>query len=266
MKKRGYFGSVSLKKFDAVEALKRFFSSTGDLSQITGMLRKSNYRSFPLTDKHALSAWAVRVLQKANKIKISRKYKHGIINPEFMQELSKLSAKENGPILAQEYLINKGIILVVEPHLSKTRLDGATIFIHKDHPIIGLTLRHDRLDNFWFTLMHEISHIVLHYNKDISLFYDELENIKGFDIGIMEKEADELASESLVPAGKWEISPAKLVPSSLAATSLAKELGVHVAIIAGKIRYEGKKWHYLNDIIGKEKVSKYFPKENWSVK
>ena len=143
------------------------------------MLRKSNYRSSPLTDKRALSAWAGRVLQKAKKVKVPNKYKHGTIDLTFMQELVKLSAKENGPVLAQEYLKKHGIVLVIEPHFPKTYLDGATILINKDNPIIGLTLRYDRLDNFWFTLMHELAHIALHYDQDISLFYDEFEEIKG---------------------------------------------------------------------------------------
>jgi len=266
METRGYFGGALLKKIGRIELLKNFFSSIGSPAQIVGMLRKSNYRSSPLTDKHALSAWAGRVLQKAKKIKVPKKYKHGTIDSAFMQELAKLSAEDNGPVLAQEYLKKHGIILVIEPHFSKTYLDGATILINKDNPIIGLTLRHDRLDNFWFTLMHEVAHIALHYGQDISLFYDEFENIKGLDIGSKEEEADNLASEALVPSSKWEISPAKLIPSSIAASSLAKELGVNVAIIAGKIRYEGGKWVYLNDIIGKEKVQKYFPNEKWGKK
>ena len=266
MEARGYFGDASLKKFSRIELLKNFFSPMGSPALIVGMLRKSNYRSSPLTDKHALSAWASRVFQKAKKIKMLKKYKHGIIDLAFMQELAKLSVKDNGPILAQEYLKKHGIILVIEPHFSKTYLDGATILINKDNPIIGLTLRHDRLDNFWFTLMHEVAHIALHYGQDISLFYDEFEDIKGLDIGSKEKEADNLASEALVPSSKWEISPAKLIPSSIAASSLAKELGVHVAIIAGKIRYEGGRWVYLNNIIGKEKIRKYFPAEKWNKK
>lgn len=266
MNARGYFSKVSLKKIGKVELLKNFFSSVGSPALIIGMLRKSNYRSSPLTDKHALSAWAGRVLQKAKKIKVPNKYKHGSIGSAFMQGLAKLSAKEKGPALTQEYLKKHGIVLVIEPHFSQTYLDGATILIDKDHPIIGLTLRYDRLDNFWFTLIHEVAHIALHYEQDISLFYDEFENIKGLDIGSKEKDADNLASEALVPSSKWEISPAKLIPNSIAASSLAKELGVHVAIIAGKIRYEGGKWFYLNSIIGKEKVRKYFPDEKWGKK
>ncbi|EQD31149.1 hypothetical protein B2A_13815, partial [mine drainage metagenome] len=61
------------------------------------------------------------------------------------KKLLKLSVKDNGPLLAKESLRKCGITLIIEPHFSKTYLDGATILTNKDNPIIGLTLRHDRL-------------------------------------------------------------------------------------------------------------------------
>ncbi len=265
MEERGYFGNMSLKKYSKVELLKHFFSDLGIINntQPAALLRKTNYRSSPRTDKNALYAWMTRVLQKAKKVKVPTRYKSGTVDIDFMQNVVKLSVQENGPVLVQECLRKIGIKLVIEPHFPKTHLDGAAILTEKDNPVIGLTLRHDRLDNFWFTLMHELAHIVLHYNQAIGVFYDEFENVKGIDIGAHEKEADRLASETLVPSNKWEISPAKLIPSSIAANSLAKELGVHIAIVAGKIRYEGSNWAYLNSIVGQEKVQKYFPNENW---
>jgi len=263
MKARGYFGKTS-KRYSKAKLLKDFFSLIGSPAQIVGMARKSKYRSSPLTDKHALAAWAVCVLKKAKKIKTSKKYKHGTVDLEFMQELAKLSAKENGPKLAQEYLKKHGIILVIEPHFSKTYLDGSTILINRNNPVIGLTLRYDRLDNFWFTLMHELAHIAKHYDSGISLFYDEIEEIKTIDIDEKEQEADILAEEALLPRAKWEVSPAKLVPSSMAANSLAQELGVHVAIIAGQIRHKGDKYVYLNKIVNEAKARKYFPNEKWN--
>ena len=165
--------------------------------------------------------------------------------------------------MAQKHLKDIGIILVIEPHFSKTYLDGAAILVNKENPVIGLTLRHDRLDNFWFTLMHELAHISLHYNQDISLFYDELETASA-GLDEKEQEADELAEESLLPKAKWEVSPARLIPSSMAANSLAKELGVHVAIIAGQIRHKGNKYIYLNKIISEAKVRSYFADEKWN--
>lgn len=262
MEARGYFGKNS-KKHSKADLLANFFSIIGSPAQLVGMARKSSYRSSPLSDKHALAAWAVCVIKKAKNIKVQKKYRHGTINLKFMQELAKLSMKENSPILAQEYLRKYGIILVIEPHFSKTYLDGATILIDKDNPVIGLTLRYDRLDNFWFTLMHELAHIAKHYDSDVSLFFDELEGIKNIDIDEKEEEADALAEEALLPKAKWEVSPAKLIPSSMAANSLAQELGVHVAIIAGQIRHKGNKYVYLNKIVNEAKVRKYFPDEKW---
>jgi len=264
MESYGYFGNASLNKRDKVSLLKNFFSSIST-AQIVGMPRKSHYRSAPSTDKHALYAWSVRVIEKAKKVQTPTKYKHGIIDLDFMQRLAKLSVKDNSPVLAKEYLRKYGITLIIEPHLSKTYLDGATILINKDNPVIGLTLRYDRLDNFWFTLMHELGHIARHYNDDISLFFDEkLDDAKGVELDSKEKEADDLAREALVPSSKWENSPAKLIPSPIAAQSLANELGVHVAIIAGVMRHEHKNHYYLKDIVGDAKVRKCFEEIKWN--
>ena len=263
MESRGYFGSRSLKKHSKLELLKDFFSSISAQPQTAMMLRKSNYRSSPLTDKRALLAWSNRVIQKAKKIRVTKKYKDGSIDLNFMQEFVKLSSQENGVILAQKHLKDIGIILVIEPHFSKTYLDGAAIFTNKENPIIGLTLRYDRLDNFWFTLMHEIAHISLHYDKNIDFFYDEIENVKGIEIDQKEKEADVLAREALVPLSKWDASPAKLIPSPMAAQSLADELGIHVCIVAGVMRYEHKNYYYLNKMVNDCKVQKYFKDVIW---
>jgi HTH-type transcriptional regulator/antitoxin HigA len=258
MEKRGYFGSSSLKENKKSELLRDFFLPVGNRLQVVGMMRKSHYRSSPLTDKHALSAWAAQVYKKAQSAKITVKYKPGVVNPGFMRELAKRSREENSPIIVQGFLKESGIILIVEPHLPKTYLDGATLLINKDNPVIGITLRYDRLDNFWFTLMHELAHIALHFDQDISLFYDEIEGVKGIDLNSKERDADKVAREALVPSSKWEVSPAKLIPSPMAAQSLADELGIHVAIVAGVMRHEHKNYYYLNKIVNQYTARKYF--------
>lgn len=262
MGKRGYFGATTFKEENKISLLKSFFSATGHNMQIVGMLRKSpHYRTSPLTDKRALIVWSTQIFKKAKKIKAPIKYKHGALNLEFLRDLAKKSIDKNGPLLAQNHLRKNGIILVIEPHFSKTYLDGVTLLLNKDNPVIGLTLRYDRLDNFWFTLMHELAHISLHYDKDITLFYDEIEGVRGVDINDIENEADQMAREALVPNSKWENSPAKLIPSPMAAQSLANELGVHVAIVAGIMRYEHKNFYYLNKIVNSYKVKDYFSRQ-----
>ena len=89
--------------------------------------------------------------------------------------------------------------------------------------------------------MHELAHVGRHYNQNIDLFYDEkLQDKDGTEINEKDKEreADEWAEESILLKDKWEISSAKTTPSPMAAQSLANELGINVAVVAGIIRYK----------------------------
>ena len=261
MGERGYFAKVSLKNSDIDTLMERFFRPLGSPAQLFGMLRKSTYRSFRPMDKHALAAWSTFVAKKAGEMKSLPAFRKGTVNLEFMHKLAHLSVENNGPLLAIDFLRKHGIALVIEPPFPKTYLDGATIILDKKPPVVGLTIRHDRLDNFWFTLMHELAHVALHYDQNTNLFYDDLDNPDPNDG--RESEADRLAGEALVPANKWENSPARLIPSPIAAQSLAKELGVHIAIVAGRMRHEDNRYVYLNAIISGAKVRTLFPEEKW---
>lgn len=262
MEKRGYFSEKLSNIEELGVVMKSFFAPVGSPNLVLGMLRKTSYRSIRPMDKYALTAWSTRVASKAKANLPSTEYRAGLVNLEFMQTIAKISSKENGPILAQEFLREHGIQLIIEPPFKQTYLDGATLMHDKKHPVIGLTLRRDALDNFWFSLMHELAHISLHFNDGCSFFYDNLDSSDSIES--KEAEADKLAREALVPESKWQVSPAKVFPSFMAARSLAKDLGIHIAIVAGKMRYEGGKYIYLNKIVNQEKVRIYFPKEKWS--
>lgn len=262
MEKRGYFGKKSSLSADIKVLMESFFKPIGSPATILGLLRKTNYiRASRPMDKQALAAWSGYVLKQAQEIEYHSTFKQDKINLEFMQQLSKLSADPKGQNRVFDILKGIGIGLVIEPHFPKTYLDGAVFMVDKKHPVIGLTVRHDRLDNFWFTLMHELAHLALHYGHNTNLFYDDLDKQ---DPNETEKEADQLAAEALVPESIWENSPAKLIPSPIAAESLAKELGVHPAVVAGKMRREGDQYQYLNTITNQAKVRKYFPEIAWS--
>jgi len=264
MEQRGYFGKKTLKEYDKPELINEFFALFGSL-QPTALYRKTSFRTAPRTDNKALLAWGLRVLQKAKQIKVPVKYKKGTVNLAFMQEVVRLSAKDNkGPLLAIAYLKKHGIKLIIEPHLPKTHLDGATLLINKENPIIGLTIRHERPDNFWFTLMHELAHIALHYDNNIEFFYDEeLQDKGGAEIDHKEKEADTLAEESILPKSKWETSAAKTTPNQFSTEDLANELGIQTAVIAGMIRFKHQNFYYLNKMVNDKNLSikKYFPEE-----
>lgn len=73
-------------------------------------------------------------------------------------DLLKLAVNAKDIVQVPSLLMNLGIHFAIVPHLSKTYLDGAALYID-DNPVVALTLRHDRIDAFWFTLMHELAHI-----------------------------------------------------------------------------------------------------------
>ncbi|MDY6794814.1 MAG: hypothetical protein SWK76_05985 [Actinomycetota bacterium] len=246
MDKLGYFGKASYDGKNKDSLLTAFFGGTTDITPQLAW-RKTDQRISPRTDEHALTAWATYVKQKATTVN-SKDYKDGTVNPEFLREVLKLSVYNDGPLRAQKMLKDNGIVLVVTPHLPKTRVDGVTILSDKKKPIIGMSLRFDRVDNFWFTLLHELAHISLHLDQG-SIFFDELEDGLGIDVNDSEKEADDMAQEAVIPSAKWEISPAKIIPSPMAAQSLANELGIHVAVVAGYIRHKHQNYFYLKKIV-----------------
>ena len=88
-------------------------------------------------------------------------------------ELSKYSSLENGIAIFLKKLNDIGVKFMVLPHLQKTYLDGAA-FYHDNNPVIVYTGRYKRIDNFWFTVAHEMSHILKHINSSSDFFLDDL--------------------------------------------------------------------------------------------
>jgi hypothetical protein len=114
-------------------------------------------------------------------------------------------------------------------------------------PVVGLTLRYDRLDTFWFCLLHELAHIGRHMNgKSTDPFVDDLSlrEVKGVHRDVKEIEADEWAENGLIPADDWNTSKVKDDPSPLAVVELAQRLSIHPAIIAGRIQHETRNYRF----------------------
>ena len=258
MQKRGWIQSVNL---GAEIIIRKFLKPLETLWAIPALYRMTdNIRSARTMDKYALMAWNARVLMRANSIEKKVKYKPGSINKEFMHNLVQLSTKNDSPCLAREFLKENGILLIIEPHLPKTYLDGAAI-MSPNGPIIGLTIRHDRLDNFWFCLMHELAHISLHLEGKQEIIFDDLDS--EFSDNPIEIEADKLAGEALIPESVWRTSPAHALKSPAAAKSLAKKLNINVAIVAGKMRHHFKSYRILTQLVGSNQVRKCFTDVNW---
>ena len=189
-----------------------------------------------------------------------RPYEPGTVTDAFMREVAQLSVYEDGARRAQARLAAHGIALVIERNLPRTRLDGAALCLQKGRPVIGLTLRYDRIDSFWFSLMHELAHVGLHLDCDESeLFIDDL-SLTGGDL--LENGADRVARDALIPPRFWKSSPVRDRATVLAVYDLAREAGVHPAVVAGRVRHERGNYRLLSQLIGSGKVRSQFDRGN----
>jgi len=203
-------------------------------------------------------AWCLRVMELSEKYPLDKKYKPGSIDLSY---LSKLSYFKDGPLLAKEYLEKHGIQFFSVPHLNKTFLDGAVMVFEKKNPIIALTLRYDRIDNFWFCLLHELAHLTKHLMiDDTNIIIDELEpkqsSIRGKDT--KEEEADRIAKNSLIPKEDWKKVDLDAKDLAKEVCNLSEQLKIHPAIIAGRVRFEKNNYRILSQLLGREEVKQLF--------
>lgn len=162
------------------------------------------------------------------------------------QTLFQYTKKNNGETEIIKKLKDCGVGFFVQSHLSKTYLDGAA-FIFGDNPIIVYTGRYDRVDNFWFVLAHEISHILLHYDFLSKPILDNLDSVAESH---REKEADSNANKMLCTEAVLEYG--KKYGQYLTAkrlNELSEKVGVSVPVALGILQH--------NKLIEWRQFSKY---------
>jgi HTH-type transcriptional regulator / antitoxin HigA len=225
--------------------------------------KNAHARANAKMDPYALKAWCWEVLARANTISLPIAYKPGTVDLAFLRKVVQLSWSAEGPWLAHEFLAKHGMHLMCVEHLPRTHLDGAALQLADGTPVIGLTLRYDRLDNFWFCLLHELAHIGRHMDgKCDEAFIDDLSlrDIEGVRRDPKEDEADAWAEQALIPEDVWQTSRVKDQPSPLAVMELAQRLSIHPAIVAGRVRHETQNFRLLSHFVGTGEVRQHFTK------
>ena len=253
MVRRGWFpgfrGTLKDVKDKGENLLRLFFKE----ARLQGALCRQNVRIGSKMDKNALMAWTARVSIIAQQKSLPVKYKDEMASKEFFRDLSKISSFKEGPLLAKEFLNKRGIQMVILKHLQKTHLDGAAMRLHDGTPVIALTIRYDRIDNFWFTLLHELAHLHLHLKNDVlDCFIDDLDATGDKQ----EEHADKFARDALIP--QENLKDLLKIDTPAEALSFASMLNVHPAIIAGRLRWERKDYRNFNRMVGSGEVRKLF--------
>lgn len=238
-----------------VELTRQYFLKAAGPQSVTALHRKK-MRSGNAPNEYALLAWQARVLERARTTiaeGVVGEFEH---NDRWLAGLVKLTKSSTGPKEAQSFLLERGIVLVLEQHLSGSYLDGAAMLADGETPVVGLTLRHDRLDNFWFVLMHELGHIFLHLFDGMRFdFFDEE---SGGDGDRIEAEADKFALDALVPEALWDQCLSRFALSEEAVRLDAETLGIAPSIIAGRIRKERGNYTILSGLVGQGLVRSQF--------
>lgn len=200
-------------------------------------------------------AWIARVLQRTMDRELPT-FSLAALTEEFVRSLVHLSILDDGPLRAISALEAVGVHVVVEPQLPGTLIDGAALLNKKGSPVIGLTLRYDRVDYFWFTLLHELAHVWKHLNSTSESFVDRIDADDSKER--TEKEANRIARDCLISRHDWSRSAARLSPSPSTIVNFAQEIGIHPAIVAGRVRYESGNYRRFEKLLGQGTIRRLF--------
>ncbi|MEH6493401.1 ImmA/IrrE family metallo-endopeptidase [Halopseudomonas sp.] len=214
------------------------------------------YRKNRSADEYKSLVWMSLVRDKAYRHVIARQVKSfKFLSPRNLREFARLSVDPGNISNLSEHLWDEyGIVFVVEKALPGMKVDGCAFLLEDGTPVVSVSTRYNRYDNFWFTLSHELSHIVLHYDLLENPILDDLDEEPDSEI---EVEANRLATDSLVPRDIYrKLILYSDVPSKV--LELSGQAGTHAAIAAGMIRHHTKNWKKYADLVSFMDVRKEF--------
>lgn len=248
IRRLGWLGDAPDASRDQLLDLLREFLRPLTNTHLAVFTRKTTTRrAQEANDPRALMAWVARVIAVAEGALPTARFSRAAFSADAINELVRLSRSEDGPLKARDFLRERGVVLAIVQHLPRTRLDGAVFFLRQEVPVIGLTLRYDRFDNFWFTLLHELGHLLHDFSDGGTAFFDDLDNSPVDDP--REAAANHFAAEALIPTKVWRASAVRETPLAEYALHLAAQLGIHSSIVAGRVRQERKNYRLLRELV-----------------
>lgn len=152
-----------------------------------------------------------------------------------------------------EILRDCGVRLVFVEAFSGSKIDGVCVWLG-DQPVIGMSLRLDKFDNFCFTLRHECEHVLQEHGKDVGFTpVDETLGCERDDVDDEELIADRAAQDFLIPRDTLNSFIARKAPyiSERDVMAFSARMQIHPAVVVGQIQYALDKWNWLKKHIKK---------------
>jgi HTH-type transcriptional regulator/antitoxin HigA len=196
-------------------------------------------------------AWMYRAFHLAKAVPVARTYSEAVARKR-LPDLHALTVSENEIRNIPAVLGEMGIRFLIVEHLTKTKIDGATMWLDDKSPVIVLSMRYDRIDGFWFTLCHEVMH-VLHGDKWV--VDDDLigpGKIGADDVSEKERLADEAASNFLIPKATIESFIGRHKPrfSKVNINRFANLHQIHPGIVVGQLQHhKAIKWTHSREML-----------------
>ena len=233
MVKRGWIGDPAAGAGAHVE-LCRFFG-VNSLDGVAGLghAAKKTGADGPTG---AQLAWLYRVRAIAKEMPTPAYSKAKLLEAIQHMSLMRQSPEETRHIA--RLLHEAGVRFVVVEGLPGGRIDGVCTWLDEQSPVIGLSLRFDRVDNFWFVLRHECAHVLHGHGKTVAIIDADL-NPADMDINEEEKIANEEAAEFCVPRDKLRSFYVRKNPffSDIDIQAFAKINGVHPGLVVGQLQH-----------------------------
>lgn len=212
-----------------------------NFEQLAQINANPNYARFKLSnalqvDKTNLIGWVKLVEYKANQYNVvpfDLNKKNSLVD-----ELKNVFFKNKDvKIKVKEILNNYGIKIVYQEKGEKTPVDGIS-FWSEGNPAVGMSLRYNRIDNFAFTLFHELGHIFLHLPNNNKVEFIDLFDLKDdYSQSPEELEANTFAQDVLIDRPIWDEFFNNASHSDTSIKQFAKKVKTHPAIVKGRISH-----------------------------
>lgn len=214
---------------EKADELLRFFrvDSLKFIPEVQGISYRRSNGTF---DQYALYTWLQCGEHQIRSIPLSEFSEKKL--KEKLPEIKKLIRKKGDFFTElQELLASVGVGVVYTPYFAKTKVNGAVRWVG-NNPLIQMNSRGAYKDIFWFTLFHEIGHILLHGKKDK---FVEIENVHETE---KEKQADAFASEQLIPYSSYKKILEKKSITLQEAETFAQSVGVDLSVLIGRFAHD----------------------------
>jgi len=154
-------------------------------------------------------------------------------------KLMDLSKTEEGAAKVPDALRNLGVHFLIVPHLPHTYLDGAAMFVD-ERPVIATTLRYDRIDYFWFTVLHELAHVILGHTARLDSLFGREGEEEPEENPAAETEASGLARQWLLDPDALQNFIARVRPyfSKVEIEAFAADQSRHPGIVLGQLQHQ----------------------------